>query len=536
MGESLLFSLNSTMPLFFIMVLGCLLHRKNFLTDDFVAMANKFVFNVALPVQLFRDLATMDVRASFDGAYVLFCAAATTASILVIWVLAKLLLKDKHIVGEFVQACYRSSAAILGAAFIQNIYGTSGMSGLMILGSVPLYNIFAVVILTLESPINIKDMRFLKFQVYVDTTDGSEGDLSLNNLYLELLDNQTPTPGQKGSLGTTGINGATYGSVEVTTDQWVTVKLDLHKMKEQGDFNNNVTTIRVGDNYNRNIYFRNFTFIPKAVPSKVTGFTTDQEKIPDYGSAESGHLENAENAQYTSSNDTDTQLVDKDGRFVLEAGETVTFSDQFRRGSYISLKEELNQNLYDTKWTVCENGKEVESMSGGKSVSLLDPAPPLIEQKGSGPDDGRTEKITSETEQESGNVQNIYNGQKPTTANTIVFRSYKDPDETKSTLTKLKVKYVNTVKTGGLKIQKKAAEGETLTGTYTFKVTFNDVGGAGLEKEDIIRYVEIDMTDEKKYPDHTVTITGIPVGTRYTIEEETPLDGSRLQLFRKVAM
>lgn len=380
-------------------------------------------------------------------------------------------------------------------------------------------------ILTLENPINIKDMRFLTFQVYVDPKDHG-GDLSLNNLYLELLDENNV---QKGSLGTTGINGATYGSVEVKTGAWVTVKLDLHKMKEQGGFNNNVKTIRVGDNYNRNIYFRNFTFIPKAVPSKMTGFTTDQEKIPDYGSATSGHLENAENAQYTSSNDTDTQLVDKDGRFVLEAGETVTFSDQFRRGSYISLKEELNENLYDTKWTVCENGKEVESMSGGKSVSLLDPAPPLIEQKGSGPDDGRTEKITSETEQESGNVQNIYNGQKPTTANTIVFRSYKDPDETKSTLTKLKVKYVNTVKTGGLKIQKKAAEGETLTGTYTFKVTFNDVGGAGLEKEDIIRYVEIDMTDEKKYPDHTVTITGIPVGTRYTIEEVTPLDGSRLQ-------
>ena len=381
-------------------------------------------------------------------------------------------------------------------------------------------------ILTLENPINIKDMRFLTFQVYVDTTDGSEGDLSLNNLYLELLDDKDV---QKGSLDTSGINGATYGSVEVTTDQWVTVKLDLHKMKERDGFSDNVKTIRVGDNYNRNIYFRDFTFIPKAVPSKMTGFTTDQKEIPDYGSAESGHLENAENAQYTSSNDTDTQLVDKDGRFVLEAGETVTFSDQFRRGSYISLKEELNENLYDTKWTVCENGKEVESMSGGKSVSLLDPAPPLIEQKGSGPDDGRTEKITSETEQESGNVQNIYNGQKPTTANTIVFRSYKDPDETKSTLTKLKVKYVNTVKTGGLKIQKKAAEGETLTGTYTFKVTFNDVGGAGLEKEDIIRYVEIDMTDAVKYPDHTVTITGIPVGTRYTIEELAPTDGSRLQ-------
>ena len=378
-------------------------------------------------------------------------------------------------------------------------------------------------ILTLKDPINIKDKRFLTFQVYVAKEDGG-GDLSLNNLYLELLDNQTPTPGQKGSLGTTGINGATYGSVEVTTDQWVTVKLDLHKMKEQGDFNNNVTTIRVGDNYNRNIYFRDFTFIPKAVPSKMTGFTTDQKEIPDYGSAESGHLENAENAQYTSSNDTDTQLVDKDGRFVLEAGETVTFSDQFRRGSYISLKEELNENLYDTKWTVCENGKEVESMSGGKSVSLLDPAPPLIEQKGSGPDDGRTEKITSETEQESGNVQNIYNGQKPTTANTIVFRSYKDPDETSSTLTKLKVKYVNTVKTGGLKIQKKAAEGETLTGTYTFKVTFNDVGGEGLEEKPIERTVTIDMGKGES----TGTITGIPVGTRYTIEE-VKTDDSRLQ-------
>ena len=384
-------------------------------------------------------------------------------------------------------------------------------------------------ILTLENPINIKDMRFLTFQVYVSQKDGS--DLSLNNLYLELLDNQTPTPGQKGSLGTTGINGATYGSVEVTTDQWVTVKLDLHKMKEQGDFNNYVKTIRVGDNYNRNIYFRNFTFTPKAVPSTVTGFTTDQEDIPDYGSAESGHLENAENAQYTSTEDSDTQLVDEDGRFVLEAGETVTFSDQFRRGSYISLKEELNENLYDTTWTVCENGKEVESMSGGDSVSLPSSTPSLIEQKGNGPDDGRTEKITPETEQESGGVHNNYNGKKPTTANTIVFRSYKDPDETSSTLTKLKVKYVNTVKTGGLKIQKKAAadEEDIIKGTYKFKVTFSDVGGAGLEKKDIIKNVEIDMNDEDKYPDHTVTITGIPVGTRYTIEEETPLDGSRLQ-------
>lgn len=382
-------------------------------------------------------------------------------------------------------------------------------------------------ILTLENPINIKDMRFLTFQVYVDPKDHG-GDLSLNNLYLELLDENNV---QKGSLGTTGINGATYGSVEVKTGAWVTVKLDLHKMKEQGGFNNNVKTIRVGDNYNRNIYFRDFTFIPKAVPSKMTGFTTDQKEIPDYGSAESGHLENAENAQYTSSNDTDTQLVDKDGRFVLEAGETVTFSDQFRRGSYISLKEELNQSLYDTTWTVYENGQAVAwtEPTGTSSSHVTFGTPRSLDgQKvpADGPDDDRTEVYVDE----DGVKNDGYTKDEKPGTNTIVFRSYKDPDETSSTLTKLKVKYVNTVKTGGLKIQKKAAAGEVdnIKGTYKFKVTFNDVGGEGLEKKDIIKYVEINMSDGNN-PEHTVTITGIPVGTRYTIEEETPEDKSRLQ-------
>lgn len=390
-------------------------------------------------------------------------------------------------------------------------------------------------ILTLKEPINIENERFLTFEVYVKHDDG--GELSLNNLYLELLDEQTPIHGQKGSLGTTGINGATYGSVELKTDQWVTVKLDLHKMKEQGGsdgkFSGNVTTIRVGDNYSRNIYFRNFTFIPKAKPSTMSGFTTKQEDIPDYGSVKSGQLQNAENAQYTSNMDTDTQLVEGDGSFVLEAGETVTFSDQFRRGSYISLKEELNPKLYDTTWTVYENGQAVKSTEptstdytsvklGGEPKSLESQHSPDV-----GPDDDRTEVyVDQEGVKNDGYTEN----KKPTTANTIVFRSYKDPDEKSSTLTKLKVKYVNTVKTGGLKIQKKPADGETLDGTYKFKVTFSDVGGAALEEDDIIRYVEINMSDEVKYPDHTVTITGIPVGTRYTIEEVAPEDGSsRLQ-------
>lgn len=391
-------------------------------------------------------------------------------------------------------------------------------------------------ILTLKEPINIENERFLTFEVYVKHDDG--GELSLNNLYLELLDEQTPIHGQKGSLGTTGINGATYGSVELKTDQWVTVKLDLHKMKEQGGsdgkFSGNVTTIRVGDNYSRNIYFRNFTFIPKAKPSTMSGFTTKQEDIPDYGSVKSGQLQNAENAQYTSNMDTDTQLVEGDGSFVLEAGETVTFSDQFRRGSYISLKEELNPKLYDTTWTVYENGQAVKSTEptstdytsvklGGEPKSLESQHSPDV-----GPDDDRTEVyVDQEGVKNDGYTEN----KKPTTANTIVFRSYKDPDEKSSTLTKLKVKYVNTVKTGGLKIQKKPADGEEniIKGTYKFKVTFSDVGGAALEEDDIIRYVEIDMSDVKKYPDHTVTITGIPVGTRYTIEEVGSNDGAKLQ-------
>lgn len=377
-------------------------------------------------------------------------------------------------------------------------------------------------ILTLKNPIDIKDERFLTFQVYVDPGD-SGGDLSLNNLYLELLDENDV---QKGSLGTSGINGATYGSVEVKTGAWVTVKLDLNKMKAQDGFNGKVKTIRVGDNYSRHIYFRNFTFIPKAVPKTMTGFTTDQKEIPDYGSATSGQLQNAINAQYTSTKDSDTQLVDDDGRFVLEDGETVTFSDQFRRGSYISLKEELNRNLYDTTWTVCENGQAVTSMKGdSESVTVTDTNKSLDKQEGSSPNDGRTEKIRPNDDQTGNN----YTGTKPS-ADTIVFRSYKDPDETKSTLTKLKVKYVNTVKTGGLKIQKEAAAGEEekIKGIYTFKVTFSNVGGEGLEEKSIEKPVTIDMSDPNNR-DHTATITGIPVGTRYTIEEVGSNDGAKLQ-------
>ena len=377
-------------------------------------------------------------------------------------------------------------------------------------------------ILKLNKPIDLNQYGYLTFEIYVK----GETNLSLNNLYLQLLDDGNR---QMGSLNKAGLNGATFGSVTLVPNQWNTVKLSLNKMNAVDGFDNQVKTIRVGDNYQRDIYFRNFTFVPKTVPDITTGFTTEQDKIPDYGSATTGTLTNATYAKYTSNFDG-MQVVDDQGRFVLENGEIITFNDQFRRGSYISLKEILNTKLYDTTWTVYENGLAVTSMKGGedvKTVTVTDPKKSLANQAATveQPNDGRTENKGTVAEQKD----NKYDGNKPSNASTIVFRSYSNPDESGDSLTSLKVQYINKVKTGGLIIKKEAAADETLTGTYTFKVTFSDVGGQGLEPGDpIVKYYPIDMSDPKA--DHTVPITGIPVGTRYTIEEEkTPADGSHLQ-------
>ena len=150
--NNLIFSLNSTMPIFFVMVIGYFLGQKKFLPKEFCSVADKLVFRVGLPAMLFCDMTSIDLSENFNGGFVLFCFVSTAVFISSIWILAHIFLKDKSIIGEFVQACYRSSAAILGVAFIQNIYGSSGMAPLMILGSVPLFNIFAVLILTLENP------------------------------------------------------------------------------------------------------------------------------------------------------------------------------------------------------------------------------------------------------------------------------------------------------------------------------------------------------------------------------------------------
>ncbi len=152
--DSLIYSLNATLPVFLTIFIGYILKRINLLNDSFVAVANKFNFKVTLPVMLFADLAVTNIRENFDLKYVGFCAAVTLVMISVIWWLSRVFIKDKSIVGAFVQASYRSSAAVLGVSFIQNIYGTSGMAPIMIIGCVPLFNIFAVLILTIEGENN----------------------------------------------------------------------------------------------------------------------------------------------------------------------------------------------------------------------------------------------------------------------------------------------------------------------------------------------------------------------------------------------
>lgn len=146
-----IFSLNVTFPIFLVMVLGWFLRQIDLLTDDFVKVVNKFNFKVTLPFLLFRDLSTVDIRTEFDLTFVLFCAVASTICFWVIWGAAKLFLRDKTMRGAFVQASFRSSAAVMGLAFIDNIYGSSTMGPMMIIGAVPLYNIFSVLVLTFEA-------------------------------------------------------------------------------------------------------------------------------------------------------------------------------------------------------------------------------------------------------------------------------------------------------------------------------------------------------------------------------------------------
>ena len=149
--DSFIYSLNATIPIFLVMIVGGVIKKLGVIDDHFVNKANKYVFNVALPVLLFRDIAESDMTAQFDGGFVLYCMIVTTIMFGVTWILTELFMKDDTMKGSFVQGSCRSSAAILGMAFIQNMYSTTGMAPLMIVAAVPLFNIFSVIILTFKA-------------------------------------------------------------------------------------------------------------------------------------------------------------------------------------------------------------------------------------------------------------------------------------------------------------------------------------------------------------------------------------------------
>ena len=365
--------------------------------------------------------------------------------------------------------------------------------------------------MTLEKPLNIEKRDYLSFDVYAVGGDG-DGVLSTNYLYLTLEDDRDNqmgcdlTNGQKSYLNT-----MLSGSVVMQNNQWVTVKLQLSKMPQDDGFDlKNIKKIRIGDDYERTVYFRNFVFTAKPVVNKTVGFSVEQADIPDYGSVTSGTLQPASGAIFTSSvPGSGAQAVDTDGTFDLQKGETVTFTDQFRRGSYISLQETENTALYDTRWEVYENGTLVNAVGTSPSVNAASPLP--LQGDSTKPEDNRTETADSTT-------GSNYNGSKPTGTNTLVFRSYTAPEEE---FPELKVKFINTVKVGTLVIKKEQAPGEApLEGSYEFTVIFSNVGGIGLGGATGVK-----MTNAIPV-DGSWEIKGIPIGTRFQVVEETPAVGS----------
>ena len=258
------------------------------------------------------------------------------------------------------------------------------------------------------------------------------------------------------------------------------------------------------------------------------GFTTKQYTIPDYGSVEKKGLVNADGAQYTTSKDEKTYTVGKDGTFTLQNGETVTFADQFRRGSYISLQEDLQEDadkkLYAPTWEIYENGKLVKESKGDTTVEVPGDVQ-IMKGDGTTPDDGRKEKYQKRNDEDGRPFDNTgYTKTEKPDGNSIVFRSYSDPKSTDQ-FTKLKVKFINKVKTGSLSITKQVPDNELATlgkETYTFTVQYTNIGGLG-GNEVVTEKVDVPVGKDK-----TVTLGGIPIGTTVTVTEN-PKPGSYIK-------
>ena len=253
------------------------------------------------------------------------------------------------------------------------------------------------------------------------------------------------------------------------------------------------------------------------------GFTTKQYTIPDYGSVKAKGLMDAVGAQYTTSKDEKTYTVGEGGKFTLQNGETVTFADQFRRGSYISLQEDLQEDadkkLYAPTWEIYENGKLVTQSKDDDAVDLVDNHPTKMQGDGTTPDDGRMEVCKDDTDEDGKQIKNTgYTETKKPDEKSIVFRSYSNPAGTDQ-FTKLKVKFINKVKTGSLSITKLVPEDEydaLKDETYTFTVQYSNIGGMNLEGN-----TEVTETVQVKVGDPPFTLKGIPIGTTVTVTEDS---------------
>lgn len=394
--------------------------------------------------------------------------------------------------------------------------------------------------------------KYLQFKFYYDYKDNP----STQFMYIGLEDSK----GKK--AGSYLTNDVATANSSLTNKKWITVNVEIDKLIGNSKIDlSKIKYIRFNYDYSRDFYLDDFKFIPSSEVTNPTGFVTKQYEIADYGSVVSGTLMYPENAVYTISSDksSTTNILGDDGVFVLANGETATFSDQFRRGSYIAVSEDVDTEVFEPSWTMYENGEPVTTVNkAGTTVDLTSATTNLTDQSGSTIKDGRKEKYKTGTEDgqqinndglEITNARSSdktigYSGENSVEGssawakkngdvsteddNTIVFRSYSDPDNS-TTSTRLKVKYTNKVKTGTITIQKEQADvSDELNGEYTFKVKFFNVAGMGLEGTTPIEK-EYNVTKNAQGEFDPIVIAGIPAGTQYTISEISASDNAVLE-------
>ena len=394
----------------------------------------------------------------------------------------------------------------------------------------------------------IQRYKYLQFKFYYDDTYNP----SIKYMYIGLEDDEGKQTGKYLTQDIVTINNS------LSNKKWITVNVDVSQLVGDSKIDlSKLKYIKFNYDYSRNFYLDDFKFIPSAEVTEPTGFVTKQHDIADYGSVKSGTLMYPENAVYTISSDksSTTNIMGDDGKFVLANGETATFSDQFRRGSYIALSEDVDTEVFETSWTMYENGEPVTTNKGGDKVDLTSETNNLTNRLGSTIKDGRKEKYKKglEDDQQINNDGLTISGDEKTVgypgvnsnegssawakkngnvntedANTIVFRSYSDPDNS-TIATKLKVKYTNKVKTGTITIQKKKADvSDDLNGEYTFKVKFFNVAGMNLEGTKPIETTCYINKKDANGEFEPIVIKDIPAGTQYTISEISASDGAVL--------